>query len=285
MKLRTRVLTAIAYFSLVMVVTAIISAVGLKNIYSEVSVFHGQEIRSARAVLDQSFNENRLLLETENEGSENGELLQAQMRSYIEELVQKFVDFRVELKKALYQVSLQLGLMVILALVSISIYSVAIRRHMIIRLDKLLSFTRDLGVNDSHTNKRLALAGKDELSAIATDINRVLDAGHRIERKMIGRLNQERQILMSLIKSFHGKACLLRLNGDMIISNQDVFFDELVTSSFEAFLKKARSSRTMPILELEGGARFEVRKVGPNSDVWTCYLLEEIVEVTDDPLN
>jgi methyl-accepting chemotaxis protein len=108
------------------------------------------------------------------------------------------------------------GLLVVAALLSLAVLSQALGRGVLERLAELTSVVRAIAGGD---RARRAVPGNgDELGVVARQINAMLDKVQQAESELEGRLQQDRQLLVALLRQLPHPAAVLSLSGLLVAS-------------------------------------------------------------------
>jgi HAMP domain-containing protein len=108
------------------------------------------------------------------------------------------------------------GLLVVIALLSLAFLSQALGRGLLARLAELTSVVRAIAAGD--TARRTVPGDADELGMVARQINAMLDKVQQVESELAGRLQQDRQLLVALLRELPRPAALLALSGRLVAS-------------------------------------------------------------------
>lgn len=103
-----------------------------------------------------------------------------------------------------------------LALLSLPLLSRTLQRGVLDRLSRLHDTVK--AIADGDTARRLQDFEHDELAFVAHQFNHLLDARDELDRRMEGRLAQQRQLLLGLLAELGEGAVLLGLDGSLIAS-------------------------------------------------------------------
>lgn len=119
-----------------------------------------------------------------------------------------------EAKETAVQNGAWLGFLATIALVSLVLLSRAMQRQILSRLEELKEGTATITHGD--LSLRLRERGSDELTAIAHHFNQVLDQRQQVERRLAGRLAQERRLVLGLVEHLGPGAVLYELSGERL---------------------------------------------------------------------
>lgn len=108
------------------------------------------------------------------------------------------------------------GLLVVAALLSLAVLSQALGRDVLSRLADLTAVASAIAAGD--TARRAIPGGEDELGVVARQLNAVLDHAQATEAELEGRLRQDRQLLLGMLRERDEPSALLTLGGDMVAS-------------------------------------------------------------------
>jgi hypothetical protein len=104
-----------------------------------------------------------------------------------------------------------IGLLVAIALVSMILLARALQDDLLRRLENLSTDLATFGRGESQL--RLVPEGHDELAAIATHVNQILDRHEGREARVLGRLGQEKRLVLALLELAGPDAVLLDRRG------------------------------------------------------------------------
>lgn len=110
------------------------------------------------------------------------------------------------------QTGVWLGFLVTVALVSLVFLSRAMQRHVLLRVERLVSGMAAITAG----HRRLREEGSDELTRIAHQVNRLLDQYDELRGHSQGRLSQERRLVQGLVGGHGPGAALFSLAGDLM---------------------------------------------------------------------
>ena len=119
-----------------------------------------------------------------------------------------------ETRQAAIQNGAWLGFLVSIALVSLVFLSRALQRRVLARLDDLRRSMRAIAGGEFH--RRLRDDEADELGMVARHFNQLLDQLQQVEARMRGRLSQERQAVLGLVRQVGEGAALYDLSGRLL---------------------------------------------------------------------
>lgn len=105
-----------------------------------------------------------------------------------------------------------LGVLVVVALVSLAFLSRAMQRLILARIERLVEGMTAIA---GRHRRRLREEGKDELARIARGVNGLLDQYDRLEASTRGRLAQERRLVQGLVATGRPGAALFGLSGEL----------------------------------------------------------------------
>ncbi len=150
------------------------------------------------------------------------------------------------------QSSTWLGFMVVVALVSLVFLSRAMQRRILSRLARLRS---SMFAISTDLQGRLREDGNDELSQIARHLNRLLDQNEELKARNLGRVAQERRLVLGLLGAWGEGAALFNLSGELVAGAVDDRALEGVVSGWiqEAGRRHAEAARPLTkTIEKEG---------------------------------
>lgn len=111
------------------------------------------------------------------------------------------------------------GLLVVVALLSLSFLSRAMRRNIFARLADFRAVAEAIAAGDHR--RRAAVDAQDELGVIARQLNVILDEHQQLENVMQGRLNVQRQLVLGLLRARDRRAAVLSRDGQVVASTLD----------------------------------------------------------------
>lgn len=112
------------------------------------------------------------------------------------------------------QSSAWLGVLVTVALLSFVFMTRTLQNQVLSRLAGLRQGMAEISAGDP--GRRLYAEGKDELAAIAEEINRLLDRYEKLQAGSRGRLSRERRLTIALARSLAQDAAIFSLSGDCL---------------------------------------------------------------------
>jgi len=115
-------------------------------------------------------------------------------------------------RQAAIQSGTWIGLLVVVALVSLVFLSRAMQRQILVRIERLVSGMTAI----TAAHRRLRDEGDDELARIAHQVNRLLDQYDELKGHSQGRLAQERRLVQGLVGSFGSGSALFSLSGELL---------------------------------------------------------------------
>ena len=149
------------------------------------------------------------------------------------------------------------GLLVVAALLSLAVLSQALNRGVLERLAELTSVVRAIAGGDS---ARRAVPGNgDELGVVARQINAMLDKVQQAESELEGRLQQDRQLLVALLRELPHPAALLLLNGLPVASALEAKDQQAVEEAVAAIHGLAQLTHGRVINWAAGGRTVTLR--------------------------
>ena len=107
-----------------------------------------------------------------------------------------------------------LGLLVTVALVSLVFLSRGLQRHVLARLARLRRGMAE--VAEGAFGRRLPEEGDDELTMIARQVNSLLDRHQQLAARMRGRVAQELQLALGLVRMLGPGAAVYGLDGELL---------------------------------------------------------------------
>jgi methyl-accepting chemotaxis protein len=150
-----------------------------------------------------------------------------------------------------------LGLLVVIALLSLAFLSQALGRGLLARLAELTSVVRAIAAGD--TARRTVPGDSDELGVVARQINAMLDMVQQVESELAGRLQQDRQLLVALLRQLPHSAALLSLSGLLVASTLEARDQEAVETVVAALDGLALLTHGREIERTAGGREVRLR--------------------------
>jgi HAMP domain-containing protein len=132
---------------------------------------------------------------------------------------QAMVEADRETRQAALQNGAWLGFLVAVALISLVFLSRALQRRLLARLADLRRGMGAIAAGEHH--RRLRDDESDELGAIARHFNELLDQLQQVEARMRGRLSQERQAVLGLVRHVGGGAAVYDLSGRLLAGGEE----------------------------------------------------------------
>jgi len=149
------------------------------------------------------------------------------------------------------------GLLVVIALLSLAFLSQALGRGLLARLAELTSVVRAIAAGD--TARRTVPGDGDELGVVARQINAMLDKVQQVESELAGRLQQDRQLLVALLRKLPQPAALLSLSGLLVASTLEASDQEAVETVVAALDGLAKRTHGRVIERTAGGREVRLR--------------------------
>jgi len=149
------------------------------------------------------------------------------------------------------------GLLVVIALLSLAFLSQALGRGLLARLAELASVVRAIAAGD--TARRTVPGDSDELGVVARQINAMLDKVQQVESELAGRLQQDRQLLVALLRQLPHSAALLSLSGLLVASTLEAEDQEAVETAVAALDGLAMRTHGRVIERTTGGREVTLR--------------------------
>jgi methyl-accepting chemotaxis protein len=156
------------------------------------------------------------------------------------------------------------GLLVVIALLSLAFLSQALGRGLLARLAELASVVRAIAAGD--TARRTVPGDGDELGVVARQINAMLDKVQQVESELAGRLQQDRQLLVALLRQLPHPAALLSLSGLLVASTLEAGDQEAVETAVAALDGLALLTRGREIERTAGGREIRLRLLEANGE-------------------
>jgi methyl-accepting chemotaxis protein len=149
------------------------------------------------------------------------------------------------------------GLLVVIALLSLAFLSQALGRGLLARLAELASVVRAIAAGD--TARRTVPGDSDELGVVARQINAMLDKVQQVESELAGRLQQDRQLLVALLRQLPHPAALLSLSGMLVASTLEAKDQDAVETAVAALDGLAMRTHGRVIERTAGGREVTLR--------------------------
>jgi hypothetical protein len=109
-----------------------------------------------------------------------------------------------------------LGVLVTVALLSLGPLSRSLQRDVLGRLSEVGSVTEAIASGDRR--RRVRDFYQDELGQVARQLNAALDRQQELESQMLGRLLEQRRVLVGLMKQWPMPAALIGIDGEPVAS-------------------------------------------------------------------
>jgi HAMP domain-containing protein len=154
-------------------------------------------------------------------------------------------------RRAAIQNGAWLGFLVAVALVSLVFLSRALQRRLLSRLADLRRGMGAIAAGEFH--RRLRDDEADELGAIARHFNRLLDQLQQVEARMRGRLSQERQAVLGLVRHAGGGAAVYDLSGRLLAGADDELFGGRLPAELMDWIEE-EGARRLEALDNGGAA-------------------------------
>lgn len=122
-------------------------------------------------------------------------------------------------RQAAMQNGVWLGILVMIALLSLVFLSRALRKYLIARLTYFKQVSE--AIADGDNKLRLKAGYDDELGSIARHFNAAIDAQEDLRAAAQGMLNQQRQLLIGALENFPSAVALVGLDGSVVASTMD----------------------------------------------------------------
>ncbi|MBD3160849.1 MAG: HAMP domain-containing protein [Candidatus Eisenbacteria bacterium] len=157
-------------------------------------------------------------------------------------------------RRAATRRSVILGLLVMVALLSLGIIGRSLSRNLLARLTELQETTA--AIVGGETGLRAPSQAEDELGLIARQFNAILDRQQEVEASARGLSALQRQLLLGLLRERGKPAALLSPSGDVIATTLDAPETERVHEAADQLPKEAGEpgEEAPVVLEREGGA-------------------------------
>lgn len=109
-----------------------------------------------------------------------------------------------------------LGVLVTVALLSLGPLSRSLQRDVLGRLSEVGNVTEAIASGDRR--RRVRDFYQDELGQVARQLNAALDRQQELESQMLGRLLEQRRVLVGLLKQWPMPAALIGIDGELVAS-------------------------------------------------------------------
>jgi hypothetical protein len=149
------------------------------------------------------------------------------------------------------------GALVVMALLSLVFLSQALGRGVLERLAELTSVVRAIAGGDS--GRRAVPGNGDELGVVARQLNAMLDKVQQAESELAGRIQQDRQLLVALLRELPRPAALLTLSGLLVASTLEGEDQRAVESAVAAIAGLALLTHGRVIRHASGGRTVTLR--------------------------
>lgn len=241
MTLRTRILLAFFYLVFLILVTAVVAAAGA---YRMAGRFSGILEATHRQVTEA---QNALASATENS--------QAVARTALTSATQNLEQGLATLDSTTMNYGIQLGLLVLVALLSLTVLSFALQRKVLERLGRLTRTTEQILQGKRHLRADVQ-GGDDELTVLAEQINEALDQQHALEAQMRGRLGAQRLYVLGLLRVLGPGAAVVGWDGRVVATQSDDVPEETLRSVGEHLVGRDPQPGQRENLETGDGLKF-----------------------------
>lgn len=158
------------------------------------------------------------------------------------------------------QRALTLGMLVMVALLSLALVSRSLNRDVLARISELTSVAQSIGRGD--LNRRAPTGWSDELGTVARQLNTLLDQLQTAGATAEGSLVLLRQLLRALLAASDEPAALLTLDGRVIAATMD---SEAASAAAAEAARSGPQAGEDRIVELEGWTiRFRLLRSDPS---------------------
>lgn len=144
------------------------------------------------------------------------EELKRDVQSYLEAKKAALGDANSEASRSAIEAAVLLGVLVTVALLSLGPLSRSLQRDVLGRLSEVGQVTEAIAGGDRR--RRVRDANKDELGQVARQLNEALDRQQELESLMLGRLLEQRRVLVGLMKQWPLPAALIGIDGEVVAS-------------------------------------------------------------------
>jgi len=141
----------------------------------------------------------------------------AQVLSLIEINQQAMLDADRQARRSAMRNSVMLGVMVVIALLSLLVLLRRFQEGFLLRLNDLRDATEAIAHGES--KRRIPQFGADELGIIAKRLNETLDAHARTVSELQGMINQSKELLLGTLGGIKARVALFGLDGAVVATN------------------------------------------------------------------
>lgn len=113
-----------------------------------------------------------------------------------------------------------LGFLATFGLISLMLMTRQLQRYLLGPLQEMKTVTD--AVSQGATKRRIQIRRNDELGQLAECYNRAVDQRQELEQEMLGRLNQERQLLVGMLELESASHAIFSLSGRLVASSWEI---------------------------------------------------------------
>lgn len=167
---------------------------------------------------------------------------------------------------------IQLGFLVTMGLLTLTFISVSLQRDILSRLFKLKTFCEALLRGQRHL--RISMTGNDELTLLGRLLNAALDRQDELQAELRGRLGQQKELVLALLKDSQPEAMLLNAKGDVLVSTLSLEIEAMVREHQGELAKWITTLSGLAPRQLqEGRLIFGARPVAARGEEITGYVV------------
>lgn len=144
------------------------------------------------------------------------EELKRDVDAYLDAKKTALGDANIEASQSAVEAAVLLGVLVTVALLSLGPLSRSLQRDVLGRLSEVGSVTAAIASGDRR--RRVRDFYQDELGQVARQLNAALDRQQELESQMLGRLLEQRRVLVGLMKQWPMPAALIGIDGELVAS-------------------------------------------------------------------
>lgn len=144
------------------------------------------------------------------------EELKRDVDAYLDAKKTALGDANIEASQSAIEAAVLLGVLVTVALLSLGPLSRSLQRDVLGRLSEVGSVTEAIASGDRR--RRVRDFYQDELGQVARQLNAALDRQQELESQMLGRLLEQRRVLVGLMKQWPMPAALIGIDGELVAS-------------------------------------------------------------------
>lgn len=152
--------------------------------------------------------------------------------------------------------ALGLAIVVTIALLSFTLLSRMLQRHVIAPLDALRRTAEAVALGE--TQRRVLVAAEDELGIVGRQLNALLDRQADLLSESAGRLTAQKQLLLALVRASVPPVAVLGVDGQLVATNMPDDDAEAVTALGDELADRARSTSNGEVRLPARGSRIAV---------------------------